>query len=326
MSLKGQSLGQVQINRMKANARCIIFDNGNIPSAAYAALGEVNLGLVPIKDLNTCLSKIDKTTRLVVLAGPFKQDTHGAFCRKVRAMPFGWSIGICLISREFEDRVLAARTRTRLNADICIPQSAPSPVISEHLSLAIDTRRPLSHHEGIPHAPALALDHLWERIQRCDYYGSLECPKVSEPADIRHSFQRIAQIAHPDRHRKWADAEPVIKKRISVIYLRLSEAHRVLTDPIKRATYDLCLKSGRSLRYEPSCLGVHIQEELDECETEQGRSAVLRSLDARMEGKWAAACKAMTEAIKAEPENQWLRARADAVQTVYRLCKQSGAA
>ena len=156
MSLKGQSLGQVQINRMKANARCIIFDNGNIPSAAYAALGEVNLGLVPIKDLNTCLSKIDKTTRLVVLAGAIQpghtwdvlsQGPRHAIWMEYRDLPH---------FKEFEDRVLAARTRTRLDADICIPQSAPTPVISEHLSRSHRHTPTLESSRGHPTRPRLS--------------------------------------------------------------------------------------------------------------------------------------------------------------------------
>jgi len=324
MNLKGQNLGQMQLNRMKASARCIIFDNGNIPSSTYSALGELNFGLVPSDRLDTCLEQIDQTTRLVVLAGPFDAQVYGDACRRIRCMKFGWSISIYLISKEFEDRTLSARRRTQLDADICLPPSAPSAVISEHLAQSLERRRLLSHHEDIPTGPALTLDRLWDRMQRQDYYDILECSRSSDAAGIRQRFQAIAHIAHPDRHRKWAENNPALKRRISEIYLRLSEIHKVLTHPIKRATYHLCLKSGGSLRYEPSCLATHIRQEIDECETQQGLNAVLQSIDARMDGDWGRACAAMEEALAIEPNNGWLQMRADAVQTVHRLNTQCG--
>ncbi len=325
MSLKGQNLGQVQINRMKADARCVIFDNGQIPSPAYAALGELNFGLVPTEALDACVHLIDKRTRLVVLSGPYNQKTYPTICQKIRHMHFGWSIGIYIISKEFGDRALSARLRTRLNVDICLPPTAPSAVVSEHLNHTLSQRRLLSHSPNIPTGPATVLDELWDRMQRRDYYDVLECPRDADDDQIRRRFQNIAQTAHPDRHRKWVADDPAMKTRISDIYVRLSEAHRVLTDPIKRAMYHLCLKSGRSLRYEPSCLGDHVQRELDECQTERGRSALLRSIDARMMGEWGQAGMLMKEALAAESQNHWLQKRAEAVQTVYRLTKQSGA-
>ena len=104
----------------------------------------------------------------------------------------------------------------------------------------------------------------------------------------------------------------------------MSEAHGVLTDPLRRRTYDLCLASGRSLRYEPDKLDERIRNEFDLCKTNSGRLSVIESLFARLNGNWHEATEHLKEARLAEPANEALKKRLASVHKVSCLVQVVG--
>src|SRR5437588_3236040 len=63
-----------------------------------------------------------------------------------------------------------------------------------------------------------------------DYYEILGVPRDADEAAIKKAFRRLAFELHPDRNPGDPEAEEKFKEA--------AEAHEVLTDPDRRATYD----------------------------------------------------------------------------------------
>lgn len=64
-----------------------------------------------------------------------------------------------------------------------------------------------------------------------DYYQILRLPQTASAAQIRAAFKRLAMQYHPDRNPNNPMAEEIFKQ--------INEAYHVLSDPLKKAQYDL---------------------------------------------------------------------------------------
>lgn len=70
--------------------------------------------------------------------------------------------------------------------------------------------------------------------QQFDYYSLLNLPRTASDEDIRAAYKRLSVILHPDKHR-----DPEAKQRAEIRFTQLHEAYECLSDPEKRAVYDL---------------------------------------------------------------------------------------
>ncbi len=62
-----------------------------------------------------------------------------------------------------------------------------------------------------------------------DYYSILEVPMSASPEQIKRSYRRLVRLYHPD-----------VNKGYEEIHIKqLNEAYAVLSDPMKRAAYDI---------------------------------------------------------------------------------------
>lgn len=69
-----------------------------------------------------------------------------------------------------------------------------------------------------------------------DLYADLGVPYTATTEEIRHAFRQIAATEHPDR----ASGRRARGERVDPeVYLYATLAHEVLSDPQKRAEYDL---------------------------------------------------------------------------------------
>lgn len=73
--------------------------------------------------------------------------------------------------------------------------------------------------------------------QKPDFYEVLGVEKTASEADIKKAFMRITMTCHPDSapYKKLNDAQ---KAEADTKFMYGKEAQAVLTDPVKRATYD----------------------------------------------------------------------------------------
>lgn len=78
-------------------------------------------------------------------------------------------------------------------------------------------------------------------LDRLDYYALLGVAQDAGLAQIKAGFRDLARRYHPDRFA--GDAQQVAEA--TQVYLRATEAYRVLCDPRQRALYDAQLRSGK---------------------------------------------------------------------------------
>jgi DnaJ-class molecular chaperone len=84
------------------------------------------------------------------------------------------------------------------------------------------------------------------RLDELDYYALFGLTQGATVDAVKAGFRAFARRYHPDRFA--GDAAQVAEA--TRIYLRATEAYRVLTQPEQRRIYDACLQQGQ-LRMEP---------------------------------------------------------------------------
>jgi len=79
-------------------------------------------------------------------------------------------------------------------------------------------------------------------LDALSYYQLLGVTSDAPDDEISSVYYELVRVAHPDRHVREANEQ---RKRLMVLlYARMSEAYRVLSDPAQRQTYDQQLRSG----------------------------------------------------------------------------------
>jgi DnaJ-class molecular chaperone len=71
-----------------------------------------------------------------------------------------------------------------------------------------------------------------------DYYSALGVSENASPAEIKAAFRKLAKKFHPDRNKGSKSSETKFKE--------ISEANDTLSDPAKRAEYDMIRKYGHA--------------------------------------------------------------------------------
>ena len=77
----------------------------------------------------------------------------------------------------------------------------------------------------------------YDRVLRADdHYAVLELSPRCDVREVKGAFRRLARLLHPD---KLGAVRAQLRKQPEAAFQKLQEAHEVLTDDRKRATYDL---------------------------------------------------------------------------------------
>ena len=99
-------------------------------------------------------------------------------------------------------------------------------------------------------------------LERYSYYELLNLTPEASFDDIQQSFHRMALAMHPDRHSTNPDKD--LKKKLHVIYKRVTEGYRVLSDTESRREYEMSLEKGelRLVRKEKKKI-VHPEDAID---------------------------------------------------------------
>jgi curved DNA-binding protein CbpA len=86
------------------------------------------------------------------------------------------------------------------------------------------------------------LDHLFDRLDRIDYYEILGVSRDADAEALRTAFYTRADIMHPDRHYNIVDSD--LREKLYLVYKRVAEAYRVLSGTDTRRDYDRQLARG----------------------------------------------------------------------------------
>jgi DnaJ-domain-containing protein 1 len=112
-------------------------------------------------------------------------------------------------------------------------------------------------------SPPLSSSHLSKRLERIErrleaidstyvrrvpgseksHYQVLKVPEDADDARIRAAYRALARAAHPDKVSHWA--EEGAARRMAAKAARINGAYEVLSDPTRRAFYDLELRAAR---------------------------------------------------------------------------------
>ena len=86
-----------------------------------------------------------------------------------------------------------------------------------------------------------------------DYYEILQISPSAEPETVHRVYRLLAQRFHPDNHDTGNDA----------VFRALSEAYHVLSDPERRAQYDVMHATNRQTRWRLVSTGAQSQNDFE---------------------------------------------------------------
>jgi len=162
---------------------------------------------------------------------------------------------------------------------------------------------------------ARALDEL-------DYYTLLGVAASASVDQIKAGFRAVARRFHPDRFA----GDPRRQAEAMRIYLRATEAYRVLTHPEQRRLYDVQLRDGQ-LRLDPET-ATRSQRPSQVVGGGEGglapraRAFVLRAEQARAADDLKQARLNYQIALQHDPGSRWLRRKLDEVEGLLRSASQ----
>lgn len=80
------------------------------------------------------------------------------------------------------------------------------------------------------------------RLPDDELYARLNLARDCSPDEICAAFRRLSRIFHPDKH-----SDPARRQQAQTVFQNIKEAFDVLSDPRRRAIYDMYGKRGLSM-------------------------------------------------------------------------------
>ena len=158
-------------------------------------------------------------------------------------------------------------------------------------------------------------------MDRLDHFDLLGVPHDVDFGALQARFHTLAMELHPDRHTRLKTLHPDGFARVKRLYKRMAEAYQVLANDDLRQAYRLGLGHETASPTQRPASG-RLRKELAMCETEEGRRAIMESIEARNFGDWAGAEEALLKATVSEPENGQLAQVLDTVRKLKRLIER----
>lgn len=86
------------------------------------------------------------------------------------------------------------------------------------------------------------VENLYTSIEAINHYDILGIEKQASNDKIKKAYYRAAKEFHPDRHFSLPSIE--MKNKLNTIFSKITEAYRILSDPLMRSKYDQQLSYG----------------------------------------------------------------------------------
>ena len=279
------------------------------------------------------LSLLKETNHEIVIVG--KSEMSKNLCQHIRALAY--SCMLILMDEAFTDDATGEVECNEAGADTYLPFPFDASLFEQRVADCFQSReapRPPqeSHPIGrvvddmvvaVPRAPAVDAGATWEefskRIQQIHhglntltYYQLLDVAHNAPGSEIKDAYFQSAMQYHPDRFMQLRNKR--LKGQIYEVYKRLSEAFKVLINPVTRRYYDKQLEAVRDTP-EPNLrflnFGRRARRQTEaltrEAHTKEGKRYLHYAKLAEAEGRFTSARDYMVQAIELEPDNEALK-------------------
>lgn len=159
------------------------------------------------------------------------------------------------------------------------------------------------------------LKQLAINIDGFDYYQVLNLAQTATPGEIKVSYYNLARALHPDKFFTLPDED--LKRAVSKIYRRVTEAYTILKDESKRKLYTADINGPErvaKLRFTEESEAEQKEKERQAREvalTPQGKKMYNAALTDYQAGRLDKAIKNLQSALLFEPGNDQLKAIKD---------------
>jgi CheY-like chemotaxis protein len=205
-------------------------------------------------------------------------------------------------------------------ADAYLAYPFDLPALKVQITKIIAHRAPVGVFNVLPPQIASGLDRVWARFEHLSYYDLLELSPISTPDEIQTRFHQRSLVLHPDRHRGLKRTHPPVYDRVNLIYKRLLEAYRVLTDDLQRPLYDAALVSG--LKRWNYILVERKKEIMNTTEHPEAQVTLARALSMRSRGLLKVSCQLIERLCQQEPDNASLKQLASGSSKLLELARR----
>lgn len=284
----------------------------------------------------------------IVIVG--RDSATSDLCQRIRALPAGFACILILMDESYRNEATGAMEIEEAGADAFVPFPIESETFEQRLQDSYQNR--LEKEPGrVPretpypkHPPAKAkaeqkgkrkpkdtgdawiefarrVSAIHEVLDSQDYYKLLEVPSTAPGSDIKEAYYRCAMQYHPDRFARLENED--LKRQIYDVYKRLSEAFKVLINPVTRKYYDKQLTdiqqriTADKRGYRFLNFGRRLQRQTEdltrEAVTREGKRYLHYARLAEAEGRYQSARNYLNQAMVHEPDNDQLRQRLEQV-------------
>ena len=153
-------------------------------------------------------------------------------------------------------------------------------------------------------------------IDELDYYQILKVSQNASPEEIKEAYFRESRNYHPD---KFYNEPPELSKKVTLIFKRITEAYKIISDPNTRAIYNDGINSAnraKNLRYIHGVQGGPPKE--DEGQTPMGKKYFQLGKMAFNNRDFKGAKINFQLAAKMEPNNETFKKRLTEVDEILK--------
>jgi DnaJ-domain-containing protein 1 len=325
----------------ETTTRVLIIDGDNVRRGMLAcSLPAARFSLEFAKSLERGLDLLNRTHPAVVIIG--RDSSSRDLCQRVRSLPAGMTCTLVLMDERFRDEAIGELEAESVGADTFLPFPFEASLLEKRLRTKTrdearqETRTQSEESFPVPFtpdtSPALqahpeeAIEAAWESFRQrvrsfhqnldsLDYYQLLQIPPNASTGAIKDAYFRCSMEFHPDRFMQLSDED--LRAQIYEVYKRMSEAFKVLINPLLRSQYDGMLASpvqGRNRRYLERHPPIASADEPTMAASSQGGKRYLHlALLAEEEGNLRSARMYLNLALQCEPDNLELRSRLDGI-------------
>jgi CheY-like chemotaxis protein/curved DNA-binding protein CbpA len=103
------------------------------------------------------------------------------------------------------------------------------------------------------------LRNTYEGVHQCDFYQILEVTRDADPAEIHLAYRRSLERFSPESLARTASLDLELSDQLAELSAIVEQAHGVLSDPLRRETYDETLKQAEAQpEPEPDAFGAEL--------------------------------------------------------------------